>query len=184
MLPASVGNLKAAASYIACRFFWVSCKAARRARRPCIHSLDDTARHATDIPAQHRMTPLDHPLHRTDRYSGSDDDHRTGGHLIVGMTHAGKPFRPGDWPERLAGVIALFVKERRPGSSVASTWLAVPLVGGGARCLHVSGELAQICPEAFEFVMRFAEDNELQVRADECDWQGQAASMTSLSNAP
>lgn len=83
---------------------------------------------------------------------------------IVGTTLAGKPFRPGDWAERLAGVITLFVKERRPGCSVAATWLAVPFVDGNVRCLNVSGELAEICPEAFEFVMRFAKDNELQVQ--------------------
>lgn len=87
--------------------------------------------------------------------------HRT--HLIVGLTHGGKTFRPGDWAERLAGVIALFVKEKRPGRNPASTWLAVPFVDEGIRCLTVSGELAEICPEAFEFVMRFAADNELPV---------------------
>ena len=108
------------------------------------------------------MTTLDHPLNRTD--SHADAVHRTGYHLIVGVTRAGKPFRPGDWAARLAGVIALFVKERRPRSSIASTWLAVPLVEGGARCLNVSGELAQVCPEAFEFVRRFAKDNDLTVR--------------------
>ncbi len=128
------------------------------------------------------MTTIDHPLNGTDFYAAAGS--RTVGHLIVGVTHAGKHFRPGDWAERLAGVIALFVKERRPGGSVASTWLAVPLVDGGARCLSVSGELAEICPEAFEFVMRFAKDNELTVRADERDRRGRAALLTSLSNAP
>lgn len=87
------------------------------------------------------------------------------GHTIVGTTRSGKPFRPGDWAERLAGVITLFVKERRPGGTVASTWLAVPFVHGGVRCLRVSGELADICPEAFEFVMRFAAENDLPVEA-------------------
>lgn len=89
------------------------------------------------------------------------------GYRIVGVTGTGKPFRPGDWAERLAGVITLFVKERRPGSSVASTWLAVPFVDGSVRCLSISVELAEVCPEAFEFVMRFAEDNELLVKTDE-----------------
>jgi hypothetical protein len=87
------------------------------------------------------------------------------GHRIAGLTRDGKPFRPGDWAERLAGVIALFVKEKRPGSSVAATWLAVPFVKGGVRCLSVSPRLAQDCPEAFDFVMRFAHDNELVVEA-------------------
>ena len=98
----------------------------------------------------HRTSPPSSPVHR-----------------IVGMTHGGKPFRPGDWAERLAGVITLFVRERRPGCSVAATWLAVPLVQEGVRCLNVAGDLAEICPEAFEFVMRFAKDNELPVHVVE-----------------
>lgn len=106
------------------------------------------------------MTPIeDRPQQRSTRTSPA--------RRIVGITHGGKPFRPGDWAERLAGVITLFVRERRPGCSVASTWLAVPLVDNGVRCLNVSADLADICPEAFEFVMRFAKDNELRVEVDE-----------------
>ena len=93
--------------------------------------------------------------------------HRSAGPRIIGITQDGKVFRPGDWAERLAGVITLFVKERRPGSSVASTWLAVPFVDDGVKCLCVSGELAQICPEAFDFVMRFAQENDLSVDSPE-----------------
>lgn len=89
------------------------------------------------------------------------------GRRIAGITREGKPFRPGDWAERLAGVITLFVREKRPASSVASTWLAVPFVKDGVRCLSVSPQLAAVCPEALEFVMRFARDNELVVEADE-----------------
>ena len=106
------------------------------------------------------MTTLDH-----------QPDHpalsRSTGFRIIGTTHGGKPFRPGDWAERLAGVITLFVKERKPGCSVASAWLAVPFVDGGHRCLRVSAALAETCPEAFDFVMRFARDNDLPVCADE-----------------
>ena len=94
--------------------------------------------------------------------------HRNPGHLIVGITHGGKTFRPGDWAERLAGVISLFVKEKRPGRDLSSTWLAVPFVDDGIKCLTVSGELADICPEAFEFVMRFAADNALPVESGLC----------------
>jgi hypothetical protein len=104
------------------------------------------------------MTPIDHVPNRPTTRA-------LVGQAIIGTTRSGKPFRPGDWAERLAGVIALFVKERRPGGSVASTWLAVPFVYGGVKCLGVSAELADICPEAFEFVMRFAADNDLAVEA-------------------
>jgi hypothetical protein len=107
------------------------------------------------------------------RESERECDHgggsRNTGHRITGVTRDGKPFRPGDWAERLAGVITLFVKERRPGSSVAATWLAVPFVKGGVRCLSVSPRLAHVCPEAFDFVMRFARDNELMVEELQAD---------------
>jgi hypothetical protein len=85
--------------------------------------------------------------------------------LIVGMTDDGKTFRPGDWAERLAGVITLFVRERRPDAVVASTWLAMPCVVGGVRCLRVSAALIEVCPDAFDFVMRFAEENGLLVES-------------------
>lgn len=106
------------------------------------------------------MTLIDHLPNRT-------RTRERAGHTIIGTTRSGAPFRPGDWAERLAGVITLFVKERRPGGSVASTWLAVPFVHDGVKCLSVSAELADICPEALEFVMRFALDNELRVQTRE-----------------
>ena len=90
-------------------------------------------------------------------------EHSSFGRLIVGMTDDGKAFRPGDWAERLAGVITLFVRERRPDALVASTWLAMPCVERGVRCLRVSAALVEVCPDAFEFVMRFADDNGLVV---------------------
>lgn len=84
---------------------------------------------------------------------------------IKGMTPLGKTFRPGDWGERLMDVITLYVGERRPGLHVASTRLAMPVVRAGIKCLIVCGELRRVCPDAFEFVMRFAQDNDLPVEA-------------------
>ncbi|MBN3788088.1 DUF3579 domain-containing protein [Burkholderia sp. Ac-20353] len=88
---------------------------------------------------------------------------RTDGYLIIGITHARKTFRPSDWPERLAGVITLFVGEKRPGFPSALTRLATPVVDSGAKCLFVSHELRTVCPDAFEFAMQFAADNDLPV---------------------
>lgn len=85
------------------------------------------------------------------------------GYLIMGITHSQRIFRPGDWPERLTGVITLFVGERRPGIHVACTRLAMPIVEEGTRCLFVSEELRLVCADAFDFVMRFASDNDLPV---------------------
>ncbi|MGS0894719.1 DUF3579 domain-containing protein [Burkholderia stagnalis] len=88
---------------------------------------------------------------------------RLDGHLIRGVTHARATFRPGDWPERLAGVIALFVGERRPGYPCALSRLAMPVIDGGAKCLFVSDELRGVCADAFDFAMQFAADNDLPV---------------------
>ncbi|CAE6839318.1 DUF3579 domain-containing protein [Paraburkholderia haematera] len=98
-------------------------------------------------------------------------------YLISGLTHHRKIFRPGDWAERLMGVIILFVGERRPGIHIASTRLAMPVVDKGVKCLIVSGELRSVCPEAFDFVVRFAEDNDLPVEvrfssSDGARWSG------------
>ncbi|AOK20638.1 hypothetical protein WT26_33460 [Burkholderia cepacia] len=87
----------------------------------------------------------------------------TDGYLIRGVTRARKTFRPSDWPERLAGVITLFVGEKRPGFPSALSRLAMPVVDGGVKCLFVSDELRAVCPDAFEFAMRFADDNDLPV---------------------
>ncbi|MBU9457587.1 DUF3579 domain-containing protein [Burkholderia multivorans] len=88
---------------------------------------------------------------------------RLDGFLIRGITRAQKTFRPSDWPGRLAGVITLFVGERRPGYPCALTRLAMPVVDGGVKCLFVSGELRTVCADAFEFAMQFAADNDLPV---------------------
>lgn len=88
---------------------------------------------------------------------------RLHGHLIRGVTHARKTFRPSDWPERLAGVITLFVGERRPGYPCALSRLAMPVVDGGVKCLFVSDELRDVCADAFDFAMPFAADNDLPV---------------------
>ncbi|AFT86156.1 DUF3579 domain-containing protein [Paraburkholderia phenoliruptrix] len=96
------------------------------------------------------------------------------GHVIKGITHSQKSFRPGDWPERLTGVITLFVGERRPGIHIACTRLAMPVVDAGTKCLFVSEELRVVCADAFDFVMRFAKDNDLPVETRRAQRLGSA----------
>ncbi|MFL9959344.1 DUF3579 domain-containing protein [Paraburkholderia nemoris] len=98
-------------------------------------------------------------------------------YLISGLTHHRTVFRPADWAERLMGVIILFVGERRPGIHIASTRLAMPVVDTGVKCLIVSGELQSVCPEAFAFVARFAEDNDLPVEVRFSSGGGAARSV-------
>ena len=62
--------------------------------------------------------------------------------VILGQTSAGRVFRPSDWAERLAGVMAVF----RPGKAGTQQHLAyspyvVPSSQGGVRCVIVDPQL-------------------------------------------
>ena len=87
-------------------------------------------------------------------------------HRIVGLTLEGRTFRPSDWAERLAGAMSCF----RPGggaggigSYIGYSPYCVPQVVEGVKCVQVSEALKGIEPMAWEFVMNFARDNQLQV---------------------
>ena len=78
----------------------------------------------------------------------------TGHYLIKGFTHDRKVFRPGDWAERLMGVITPFVGEHRPGIHIAATRLAMPVVDAGVKCLIVSAELQDVANMVSTFARR------------------------------
>jgi hypothetical protein len=87
--------------------------------------------------------------------------------LIVGITRDGKPFRPSDWSERLAGAMSAF----RPGggqggiaSFIGYSPYCVPRSVGGHKCVLVNEALRGVELMAWDFVMNFARDNELEVR--------------------
>ena len=86
--------------------------------------------------------------------------------FIQGVTREGRAFRPSDWAERLAGAMSSF----RPGGGVGGIGAFIgyspycfPRVIDGVKCVIVSEELRAIEPMAWDFVMNFARDNELQV---------------------
>ncbi len=90
--------------------------------------------------------------------------------FIQGVTREGKPFRPSDWAERLAGAMSSF----RPGgmrggigAHLGYSPLCVPRVINGISCVIVSEQLRDMEPMAWDFVMNFARDNQLQV-TDAC----------------
>ncbi|EXI85260.1 MAG: hypothetical protein AW11_03583 [Candidatus Accumulibacter regalis] len=78
---------------------------------------------------------------------------------IVGLTTAGKKFRPSDWAERLCGVLSAFGAEKRMKYS--------PYVGPrsykGEKAVFVDGRLYEVEPMAYRFVLNFAQDNDLQL---------------------
>lgn len=85
---------------------------------------------------------------------------------IQGLTLSGQTFRPSDWAERLAGAMSSF----RPGGGtggigayIGYSPYCVPQVIDGVKCVLVSDALRGIEPMAWDFVMNFARDNQLQV---------------------
>ena len=84
---------------------------------------------------------------------------------IKGLTTSGRTFRPSDWAERLAGAMSSF----RPrgsggiGAHIGYSPYCVPRLVDGVKCVFVSEALKGVEPMAWDFVMNFARDNELQL---------------------
>ena|SRR5688572_32956486 len=90
--------------------------------------------------------------------------------FIQGITKDGRTFRPSDWSERLAGVMSPFRPggaARGPGAHIGYSPYCVPRVINGVKCVIVNEALREIEPMAWDFVMNFARDNDLQV-AEAC----------------
>lgn len=90
--------------------------------------------------------------------------------FIQGITLEGRTFRPSDWAERLAGAMSSF----RPGGNrggigafIGYSPYCVPRVINGVKCVIVNEKLRDLEPMAWDFVMNFARDNNLQV-AEAC----------------
>ena len=84
--------------------------------------------------------------------------------IILGVTISGQTFRPSDWAERLAGVMSQF----RPGGATPGSHLSyspwcVPNTLDNNKCVIVHTDLRDEDPMAWNFVMNFAKDNNLQV---------------------
>jgi hypothetical protein len=84
--------------------------------------------------------------------------------FIQGITRDGRTFRPSDWAERLAGVMSPFRPGgARPGSHLSYSPWCVPTVINGIKCVIVNSALRQHEPMAWDFVLNFAKDNNLEV---------------------
>lgn len=84
--------------------------------------------------------------------------------FILGLTHDGKRFRPGDWAERLAGVMSGFRPGgARPGSHLSYSPWCLPTTIGDVKCVVVHSALRAHEPMAWDFVIHFARDNQLQL---------------------
>lgn len=84
--------------------------------------------------------------------------------FILGKTKDGKTFRPSDWSERLAGVMSTFRPPgMQPGNHLIYSPWCVPTVVDGVKCVVVHTALREHEPMAWDFVMNFARDNNLQM---------------------
>ena len=85
-------------------------------------------------------------------------------YIIIGRTLDGRRFRPSDWAERLCGVLSAFGAEKKMRYS--------RYVGPGHydddKAVFVDGQLYEIEPMAYRFVLNFAVDNDLQLIEGVC----------------
>jgi hypothetical protein len=90
--------------------------------------------------------------------------HSADEYFIQGVTLDGRTFRPSDWAERLAGAMSSFRPPARgKAQRVGYSPYCVPRVINGISCVIVDQRLREIEPMAWDFVMNFARDNQLQV---------------------
>jgi len=89
--------------------------------------------------------------------------------FIQGITSEGRPFRPSDWAERLCGVMSCFRPEGMggPHAHLQYSPYVRPTVLGGVKSVVVNEELREVEPLAYQFVLDFAKDNDLQM-VDAC----------------
>jgi hypothetical protein len=89
--------------------------------------------------------------------------------FIHGITKDGRPFRPSDWAERLASAMSCFRPDNGAagaggiGAFIGYSPYCVPKVVDGVKCVIVNQALRGIEPMAWDFVMHFARDNDLQL---------------------
>lgn len=82
--------------------------------------------------------------------------------IIHGVTQDGHRFRPSDWAERLAGVMAPFRPPGAAGNHLTYSPYVVPVLLEGERCVVVDERLRMLEPLAWKFVLDFARDNKLK----------------------
>ena len=79
--------------------------------------------------------------------------------IIVGLTHAGRTFRPSDWAERLCGTMSCFGAKTRMSYSP----YCQPGNHDGTKAVFVDARIRDIEPMAYSFLVNFARDNGLVI---------------------
>lgn len=82
--------------------------------------------------------------------------------IIGGIDNNGHKFRPSDWVERLASIISSFGEDQR----LQYHRCAIPCTIQGVKSLVVDQRLQDNIPQAYEFIMDFAKNNNLRIQFD------------------
>lgn len=80
--------------------------------------------------------------------------------IIIGVTSGGKTFRPSDWADRLCGIMSAFGSDNR---MMYSPYVRPGCSLKGDKTVLVDARLHDIEPQAYNFLVNFAKDNDLQV---------------------
>ena len=80
--------------------------------------------------------------------------------VIVGVTKEGKKFRPSDWCDRLCGIMSAFGADNR---MTYSPYVRPGCTLTGDKTVIVDARIHDIEPLAYNFLVNFAKDNNLQV---------------------
>ena len=80
--------------------------------------------------------------------------------IIIGVTSGGKTFRPSDWADRLCGIMSAFGSDNR---MMYSPYVRPGCSLKGDKTVLVDARLHDIEPLAYNFLVNFAKDNDLQV---------------------
>ncbi|MBD3670106.1 MAG: DUF3579 domain-containing protein [Gammaproteobacteria bacterium] len=82
--------------------------------------------------------------------------------IIEGVTEEGKTFRPTAWAEMISSNLASFGRDHRLRYDRG----VHPCIINGNKCLVIARELQDSDPNAYQYVMEFAEQNGLKIQRD------------------
>jgi hypothetical protein len=82
--------------------------------------------------------------------------------IIQGISIDNQKFRPSDWVERISASMAIFGRDKK----LRYTNFVQPCTLDGLRCLIVAKDLSRKNPEAYDFIIGFAQANNLRISED------------------
>ena len=114
-----------------------------------------------------------------------DDSEETGQdkqfyYVVRGKNLDGRKFRPSDWADRLVGAVAIFAREDTNASKEITNCICV-INRDGIKGIVLDPRLKVIERRMYEFVRRFAVDNQLEVvKIDSGKWNRRRRRVTEM----